>query len=516
MGFKKNISSVFIIIFFIFLWINIFQENIFSVEFGDETDNFVIANWINQGKILYKDIFYNHQPFPILLSSGIQKLYQADAIYSLIKIHRITILAYSAFYSLILIYSVGLLPVIIFVVIFELTKTALLGNLFLAESLVVYPVVFIIASIYKAYRKIKLQTWEKFIFYLSLLIIQLTFLPLTPFVLLSFFLLFYYFSKRERLSAIKTLIALLILSILGLSLFVSPLGYIKDTVLTNIFYLIPQEVNAGFGEIVIRIFFRPILVFFLPNTDFFLVIKLISALYIISTLMILPKKSQLVLIFFSLLITTNLRPVAFGTFKNGFHLLPFWGTLLWITILQVKLAFRLTKSIFLKGAILFLTAGLIFVCFSWKLKDSQKNINPDFNWNVNYSDFFVYGETVRLLSDKNDTLFTSPAASLIYWQSQLLPNSKYFFLLGFMKQNSDLSIKIKDFYKQKPPTFFYAENEQEVKRFFANFNKNYQQITKDKKPSRLFMKKDKLKKTTDFDWKQVEKYGFQKPELLKD
>jgi len=143
-----------------------------------------------------------------------------------------------------------------------------------------------------------------------------------------------------------------------------------------------------------------------------------------SNFIIYKKQLKIALIGFLLLTATNLRPVDFGIFKNGFHLLPFYASFLWITICQSKFLWQKKQiRIFIVGIILVLALNSLNLIYKELIKPNLSSSE----WQINYSDFWVYGEVLKTIGNKNETLFTSPAAPLIYWQSNLSSNSPYFF-----------------------------------------------------------------------------------------
>ena len=504
---KKILPCLIIVFLFIFLLIPL-QNNIFSVQFGDEDDNFVIAQWILDGKKLYQDVFYNHQPLPILAGALLQKIYRPTSIFQLVKYQRISIFIYSATCSLILYYLIGW-PAIIFIFLFETTKFALLGNLFLAETIAIYPIIFIIGIIHEVINKSSLKIWKISLFAASLVLIQLTLLPLTSFTILAFILLIINLKLMKKILFFKLFLLFGFLTLLAISPFISFIDYFKDTFFANILYVVPYEANYTLLQAIQRILFRPLLALFLPNQTFFLILKIACILYLFSVLALLKKKKwRLVLIFYFLLTTTNFRPVEFGTFRNGFHLLPFYATLIWITVLQTTRILKTTKNFLEKKLFVSLILFFSLICLSFGAKEFLKNNTSNKDFNINYSHFFQYGEAIRLISTKKDNLLTIPAASLIYAQSRLTSNSKYFFLLGFMRESKPLSEEMKILFEKNPPEFLYSEESQNTDQFFKNLSGNYFQIVKNSKPSYLFISKNKLKEISDTQWEEIKRLGF--------
>jgi len=135
-----------------------FRSHIFFLNFVDEDDNIVIGNLAGEGKKLYTDVYTQHQPIMFYLSAGIEKVVKPDNILMTVKRHREFMIVWSFLWIFILIYRFGL-PLFFASAVIELMKINLLGNLFLAESFVVYPLIYLIS--YLVYKNQKKIDWEK-------------------------------------------------------------------------------------------------------------------------------------------------------------------------------------------------------------------------------------------------------------------------------------------------------------------------------------------------------------------
>ena len=121
-----------------------YQNQALSFHFVDEEDNLVLGKYLLQGEKLYEDLFSHHQPLSYVFSAGVQKLTSPNSIFLLIKRHREAVIFWAAAWSIFLVARFGL-PMLLTVIIFEPLKIFLLGNLFLSESLVVYPLVYLLS-----------------------------------------------------------------------------------------------------------------------------------------------------------------------------------------------------------------------------------------------------------------------------------------------------------------------------------------------------------------------------------
>src|SRR4030066_1503588 len=119
-----------------------YENKVSYVHFVDEEENVVGGKYIVAGQKLYSDIFSQHQPVAYILSAGIQKVTNPTSIFLLIKRHREFMIAWSIIWATFLIWRYGF-RVAPAGFAFEVSKIFLLGNLFLAESIVIYPVLYL-------------------------------------------------------------------------------------------------------------------------------------------------------------------------------------------------------------------------------------------------------------------------------------------------------------------------------------------------------------------------------------
>ena len=136
--------------FFLFSLMIIFLVSLLLTEkfsqswhFVDEDDHLVSGYYMNKGVSLYKGLSSIHQPVVYIVSSLAQKIAKPQTIYHLLKTGREAVFIYALIWSIFLAIRYRW-PFIFFSVFFELTKYFILGNLLLAESLVVYPLIFIL------------------------------------------------------------------------------------------------------------------------------------------------------------------------------------------------------------------------------------------------------------------------------------------------------------------------------------------------------------------------------------
>ena len=507
---KKVLALLLILVVFYVFQLKYLQKSIFNIQFVDEDDNFVTGAWILRGQKLYKDIFFQHQPTATYISATVQEITKPNSIFLLVKRHRELIYLYSAaaFFFLTLRFGFAGFAT---AVLYETTKFYFLGNLFLAETLVIPPLLFVTGLIHETvFKREKLSSRLNLaVALISIIFIQWTLLPLAPFAIISFAIIWYLSSKHLRSFFLKFIgIYILLLSFIFLKLF--PIsGYLKDTVFITSTQNIPAEVGH-LGIFIARFFFYPLFAIDFQNSGFFLTFKVLSIFFVISLLFLVKRKCNL-LAFLSVLLfwLTNLRPAPFGLFYSGFHLLPMYVALLWLTVLNAN--FIILKS---NGKISKILISSIFfgTLISLSAISYKKEITTTFDresiFYTNYSPRFDYGEAVKLLSEPQDKLIVGSSESLIYWQSKLLPSSPFFYTYAFMYKSDALKKEVGDNFSKSLPKFFYINGDFEKDAIYNRQAKYYSNVMLHGKPSRLYVLKSQLKNITDDKWKEVKRLGF--------
>ncbi len=449
---------------FLFFTSQSYKNNVFSVRFLDEEYNLAIGKYLNRGEILYDDIVTNHQPVTHLLSGLLQKKQNPDTTSKLIEGHRLAIINWSVIWSIILVFYFGLVGVI-FVVIYELTRSHFYGQLFLAETFVVYPLVFLIGL--SLFRKIPLKAFELFAAGVLLGFLTLTLGPMWPAILfLTCLLVFQQLKGVKDVQGTVSFKKSLILGFLGAILFfllvlpkVNIPGYFDYYIFGNLENMVPHTREYWLASLP-QSFFSPLLSFKGENpSDNLLLIRTLSVLLILNLMYFtFKKKFQLVAAIFILLGLLNIRFIQPGAgHANGFHLLPWYAALIFIAsalfVKQLK-----TKSFFLFKL---LGIGVLVVAFFFSFKYANHNLFVEKNAKKDYETFFSthtkIGESLKSLKKDEDTLFIFPDAWLVYWQSDAKHLPKLFGYYTWMAGIPKLRGKVNEAFANSPPTFYYCE-----------------------------------------------------------
>jgi len=129
---------------FIFVFL-VQRQNFLIPDFIDEQDNFIVAKNIIDGNKIYTNVFSHHQPGPYILSALIQVTTKPDLIQNLVLRHRQFVFVWSIVWILLIMWRFGY-QMLVPLMIVEIVKNKYLGSLFLAESLVVAPMIYLVLS----------------------------------------------------------------------------------------------------------------------------------------------------------------------------------------------------------------------------------------------------------------------------------------------------------------------------------------------------------------------------------
>ncbi len=479
-----------------------FQRNIiFSFKFVDEEYNFAIGRYLTKNEILYDDIITNHQPITHILSGLIQKYTKPNTTYLLIDRHRTAIIIWSTIWALFLTAYFGW-TAFLFVLIYELTKSQLLGNLFLAETLTTYPLVFLIGL--TCFKKSKLVGWELILAGICLALLTFLLGPIWPVLGLITLLLLY--KQRDHLKFTLFYLALGVLPIILLVFKYSSLSeYLKIYLYANLIYTVPNYHNAyneSWASTIIKAVIAPILSLTIPDTNSaLLVTKVLSLLLIISLIYLILKKKYLrAAVFFLLLGLTNIRFVEPGKGHYvGFHLLPWYASLIFIS---TALFIKKLKVIYIILVILVLWASLTYAKSELFIKkDSAKDFM------INYSTLTDVGQIIRIIKKPQDSLFVSRDAWLVYWQSDTNHIPKLFGYYTWMAGIPQIHDKVIQTFITNPPTFIYCENC--LNSDLGQYLNQYIEVRRYGDKTNLFVLPKRLKNLTQTQKDQIRFYGVE-------
>ncbi len=506
--FSKNVVINYLVIaglaiFFVLLTIlNYYHAVEFS--FVDEYNNWVIAKYLLEGKHVYKDIYLNHQMMMAYISTLIQGVLQIDSLYQLVLTHRLLVLLFAFVSNILLIIRFRWVGIAFFL-IFELIKYYFFGNLFLGESLIVYPLVYLFGL---ALLKLKKQKIYKLEYYLTGLLIWFVFFTREPYVPVAGFLyLLLLFGKSQVKEKVISIIIFSFLSLLTL-LTVSLPDFVYQVVVVNFTTILPSEVQsnnvAGIG--LLKIIFYPIFIFISGEWTFLRLVEIfVAILFFMGVVFSIYKKQVLfVVVIFLTLALSAVRITEPGkTFYAAFHMLPWFGL---FVIASVFLVRSFQRKIIKRLAPVFISIIVVFaLAFPNPFIRVNKNMSEVFY--EQYSLYFVTGEVVKRLADTNDTLFVNGYDSLVYWHAGVRPSFKYTFYYPETYQIDSFNKEVEKMFAKNPPTFYFQDCIVEGFDILDQVKKQYTPLQYNGSPTCLFVYNPKvaeMEKKID----RVQEYGY--------
>jgi len=496
---KWLIAALFILLFIGYTYHN----KIFSIHFVDEEDNFILGKYLLEDQKLYSDLFSHHQPMGYIISAGYQSVTQPDNIYMLIKRHREFMIAWSFLWCALLLWKFRN-KIILPLITFEITKFYLLGNLFLSESLAVYPVLYLTLLLFD--NEIKPKKYEYvftgFLMGLSGLLLA----PIWPF-LVGYLILLFWLKKIKIKECFYLIGGGLVPVILSLP-FIDIYYYFHNVFYINFKYYIPQSGEEKLPMSLIKSFLSPVTSLIndgrINSSGFAL--KIIAVFFFVSIgFLIKAKKYRLFIAALVLLTLSNIRYFAPGLqYYAGFHILVWYALFITIAFYFYQDLIESLKTKYLKMILIaILLFGISAIIYSSKDLFSKNDIAHDYY--VNYSEQFAYGEVIKGMKNEGDTLFVVPDEWLLYYQADIENNSKMVNFYGWMSLVWELNGYVTESFKTNPPTFFYCNCSED---YVYSYSPDYYQMVRDGSKTSLWIRSDKFKNLTESQKNKIRFFHF--------
>jgi hypothetical protein len=485
-----------------------------SYHFVDEDEHFVIGNYINQGYRIYTDLSANHQPLIYLYSALVQKVAHPQTLFSLFKSARMSVLMWSVIGAIWLVSQFGfiMLPFILF---YEATKVFLFGNLFLSESFIIYPLVYIVAECFRlTFYNYQPKKWPVIIYGFANFLIIFNLLPLSPAL---FLLNLWYLSKIKHKRVF--MLSLIIPTVL-LFVFVQPLDYFRETIYYNWKYTIPFLSPAKTEYLRLLIF--PFISFFVTKNSIINQWIILFSLVFISNVIILMlnKKFRLLLglLIFYLLITliNNRNTVPGEMFYNGFHLLPWYAAFVIFNLLITKLVFlKKLKLKFISTAILLV--GGIYLMLSPHMPYFEP-VDPLKEHNTNFLPYYLIELGIKTVVKEGDRLMVLPDETLVYWNSGVKPATRQIIYHSWEYQVPLLRDDMNRVLTTNPPEFIYANFDRIANSDYRQIidpilRTQYWQVNVNGVAQNLHIKRTKIKSISESEWQAWLKLSFDRINL---
>src|SRR3989344_858568 len=219
----------------------IYMPRITAFGCFDDCFNYVGGYFIANGKVIYRDFFFNHQPIPAIISLFVQTITQQINIFELILRHRQFLLLFGFLFNALLVVRFRYIA-IPFILILELSKFYVFGDRFLAEGIIVYPVVYLSGLALLKLSKRKLYTIDYTLSVLFTWFVIFSREPYIPLALLLFIIIFW--GKLDKTK--KILLGIFVILTIGLLAYIGDLKeYYFNVVTFNLKAILPVDVSAS-------------------------------------------------------------------------------------------------------------------------------------------------------------------------------------------------------------------------------------------------------------------------------
>jgi len=501
---------IFLILFYAVLY-KIYMPRLNAFGCFDDCNNFMGGYFLLQGKRLFSEIFFNHNPGMAYISWLVQFLAHPQNLYELILRHRQALLIFSLGFNLLLFVRFGF-PILFFALFYELTKFYLFGDRFLAEGFIVYPLIYLTGlGFLKVSGKNILAIDYIFagIFTWFIVFMREPYVPVT--LILFAYLLW---NKKNIKKSTIAFCVFFVLSFITLALH-DVKEFFFNVVTANVGLATSETTNIGLT--LFKSFFYPFFIFFDGEWGYFRYLQVfLDLLFLAScTFLILKKRWKIVLLIFFTLGLLDIRYVEPGkAFYAAFHLLCWYGVFLFASFYFVAQIYKDSK----KFAVVLGAAYLGVIVFHIFSPSSffYGKADPHRELLVNYGPPMQVGMVINSLSTPSDTLFLDGSDDIIYWQAQRYSTYKYSWYTSLMPNFKKYTDERLNMFRTNPPDYYYGSCPQEANpdKLLPIFVKDkYIRLYTDKKPSCVWIKKTKLSSISAQQWDKAKSYFYYLPEI---
>ncbi len=468
----------------------------------DDCMNFGGAYFMQQGRQLYSEVFFNHQPIMAYLSYGVLEVFKPASIFELLLNHKQFLFLFG-FLSSIFIIRRFLWAGALFVLFYETTKFYLFGDRFIAESFIIYPLVYLTGLVWYRFQNKKIFPVEYIAAAFLTWFVVFSREPYVPLAGIEFLLLLGI--PKTRLKQISyAFFALLSIA----TFLIQPI----NEYLYSIFYVSlkgpgSDEITGAniLGLGILKILFYPLFVFFGGVWNEFRVVLVGTSTVFMILLGIEIKKKQYKLVFLVLVILSlaNIRVVEPGViFYGAFHMIQWFGLFLLFTGLLLYQMKHSKRTVFFLSGILIVT---FFAYFFHPQTFLRKQANPEQDFLTSYGQTLEISEVVKLLSTPGQTFYIdySDDLNLSYWQAGRLAPYKYSWYVYVAPGFERYETARRDMFKNSPPDFLYGI-------LFLVSKEIYTPLYKNGKNSHLYIKKSLVNRISEEQWEKAGEFGYTK------
>lgn len=525
--FYRHQTGCYLLLGLLFLIINAaiyLQNQAHSFYFEDETEHVTLA-WMmrNYDSTLYRDLSTNHQPLPILVAFLFLSVIKFTTLFRFISLLRLGMILISAAGAGIVIWRFklqGLLSVIVL----ETIKVYFLGYHLLAESLVIYAVVFLTALliekifIHPAQTSLH-DTVDAILSAVAIWIIGFNLAMLWPFLIISLIMLFWVSTNHSK--KIFGLTALILVA--SIFLVIPPVEWFRESVSNVLTYFLPYQASVTGPTSLWRVLFFPLLAFSNLNTllGLFLSIQTLILTYSIwqSRKKIKKIKSLLMgLLIYLLIVSLNPRIDQIDViYYTGFHLLPFLAGYLTLTIAASLWTFQALPRKNRTQNLIILTClfiPLIFISSRWY--GEQKDVLTEHI--IQYQRFEIIGTAIASLRQPGQNLWVGPIHGYLNLVAHLPLADRQNAHLDWALNSPILYQEFIDEMENHPPDYIYYPDhghDRYYQLILPYLQKEYTSIsTQDHKQTEFYILTQNLDVTSPDNWQTFRNLNLEPPRTL--
>lgn len=477
-----------------YFFYEIYISRMYAFGCFDDCFNIVAGYLMLSGKTLYSDIFFNHQMGMAYLSSFVQLVFEPQHIADLIFRHRQTIIVFGFLANTFLVLRFGFVG-FMFAIFYELSKFYVFGDRFLAESLIVYPLVYMFGLGLFILAKKKVFSYEVFA---ASICAWFVFVMREPYVPAAFLLFAFILFKGTFKSVYKKVSALLLfLGVVSLFLFTTLQDYFFNVFTVNLSIVIGSDasLDVTLVETALKTLLYPVFVVssFVYSSPFWIFISFLCAFCLLLGFLIFRKYGWGVVVFTYLtLAISNPRPVDVGTiYYEAFHIAPWYGLLVFAFLFFLVLIFQKVPRVSQGG---FLISIAVFV-FSFFLSQSFLHDDVDRHavFLTEYGTYHHVSEIVREIGTEENTFFVDGFDELILWNVDKISSYSYPWYTSVMPYIEKYSSSRSEMFLEYPPDIYYGNcldrEDASIRQIPAEVRDNYVRLLNNDVPSCLYLYK---------------------------
>jgi hypothetical protein len=129
-------------------------------------------------------------------------------------------------------------------------------------------------------------------------------------------------------------------------------------------------------------------------------------------------------------------------------------------------------------------------------------------YSINYSRFFIHGEIIRRISNRDDTLLADYWDTLVFWQSGLDSPYQYAMFFPVMSTIEKYTKPYDEMFNKNPPDFYYVDCNNPNPYTKKNALDDYTMLEYDGEETCLYVHDEKLIEITVEQWASIEELGY--------